>query len=223
MTDDTRSLDARLEVFPHIESCLSMTLREWLYFHNVMHRHYTRYRGRKMLKPPFDWVVLGDIIDETQPDLIIEIGSYEGATTLWIADHLEAAGIDAEVIGIDIRRPPDVDHPRISWVVGDCLDEAVFARVQELAGERRGLVIEDSDHKFHITKKILDLYNRFVAPGNYLIVEDTIVEFLQLPPFPGPLQAVREFVNENQDFAIDRTREKYILTYNPMGYLLRRQ
>src|SRR5438128_2553726 len=101
MTGAPRSRDDRLEVFPHIESCLSMTMREWLYFHNVMHRHYTRYRGRTMLKPPFDWVVLGDIIDETRPDLVIEIGSFEGGTTLWIADHLDAIGADAEVIGID--------------------------------------------------------------------------------------------------------------------------
>jgi len=198
-----------------------MTLREWLYFHNVMHRHYTHYRGRKMLKPPFDWVVLGDIIDETSPELVIEIGSYEGATTLWIADHLDAIGSDAQVIGIDITQPPAVTHPRISWVTGDCLDEAVLAQVVDLAGERRGLVIEDSDHKLHITKRILELYYRFVAPGNYLIVEDTITEFLQLPPFPGPLEAVHDFVAVHPEFAIDRTREKYILTYNPMGYLLR--
>jgi cephalosporin hydroxylase len=223
MTEHPADADARLDVFPHVENCMSMTLREWLYFHNVMHRHYTHYRGRKMLKPPFDWVVLGDIIDETRPELIIEIGSYEGATTLWMADHLDALGSDASIIGIDIRRPPDVDHPRISWVTGDCTQEAVFARAQELAGERRGLVIEDSDHKFHVTKKILELYNPFVAPGNYLIVEDTIVEFMQLPPFPGPLQAVKEFVAANPEFVVDRTREKYILTYNPMGYLLRRR
>ena len=198
-----------------------MTLREWIYFHNVMHRHYTHYRGRKMLKPPMDWVVLADIIDETSPEVVIEIGTFEGATALWMADHLDAIGSDAIVIGIDIRRPPDVDHPRISWVTGDVLDERVLERVRELAGDRRGLVIEDSDHKAHVTKKILDLYHPFVAPGNYLIVEDTIVEFLQLPPFPGPLHAVKEFVAANPQFAIDRTREKYIVTYNPMGYLLR--
>lgn len=221
LSDLTDVAHSRLDVFPHIEECLSMTLREWIYFHNVMHRHYTHYRGRKMLKPPFDWVVLGDILDETQPEVVIEIGSFEGATTLWMADHLDAIGSDAPVIGIDIRQPPNVHHPRISWVTGDCLDDAVLARVEEIAADRRGLVIEDSDHKLHVTTEILEKYHRFVAPGNYLIVEDTIVEFLQLPPFPGPLQAVKDFVAANPDFAIDRTREKYVLTYNPMGYILR--
>ena len=83
-------------------------------------------------------------------------------------------------------------------------------------------MIEDSDHKEHVTRALLDTYERFVAPGCYFIVEDTIVEALNIPPFPGPLNAVRDFVAKNNGaFAIDRSREKYLMTYNPSGYLLR--
>jgi cephalosporin hydroxylase len=61
-----------------------------------------------------------------------------------------------------------------------------------------------------------------VAPGCYFVVEDTIVEFIDMPPMPGPLKAVKEFMATRQgSFVVDRSREKYIITHNPMGHLLR--
>src|SRR5919108_2843464 len=222
-TGSTMGLD-RYNVFPNIENCLNTTLREWLYFHNVMHRHYTTYLGHKVLKPPFDWIVLGDILHDTKPAVVIEIGTFEGGTALWMAHQLELMGSSARVIGVDItdRAKRRISHPRIDWIVGDCLDPAVIAAVRERCDGQQGLVIEDSDHKYHITRGILAAYAPFVAVGSYFIVEDTIVEFLNLPPMPGPLRAVHEFVEANVGrFVIDRSREKYVLTYNPMGYLLR--
>jgi cephalosporin hydroxylase len=213
----------RYDMFPHIEDCMSMTLREWLLFHNVMHRHYTRYRGRKVLKPPFDWIVLGDIIEETAPGVIIEIGSYEGGTALWMADLVRALGLDCPIVSIDLAdRTGGLGDPGITWIHGDATDEAVLCRVRDVAGDRRGLVIEDSDHKEHVTERLLDLYHPFVAEGCYLVVEDTLCEFTGTPPFPGPLGAVKRFVARHDAFVIDRSRERYVLTYNPMGYLLRR-
>lgn len=212
----------RYDMFPHIEDCMNMTIREWLLFHNVMHRHYTRYRGRKVLKPPFDWIVLGDIIADTKPQVIIEIGSYEGGSALWMADYIANLRIDCPVISIDISdRAASVTHPGITWVKGDASTEETFARVKAIVGDRRGMVIEDSDHKEHITAKLLEMYCPLVAVGCYFLVEDTICEFTNTPPFPGPLGAVKRFVAAHDAFVTDRSREKYVLTYNPMGYLLR--
>jgi cephalosporin hydroxylase len=211
-------------MYPHFEDSLNMTLREWTYWHNVMHRHYTRYLGRKVLKPPFDWLVMQDIIQETRPSLIVEIGSYEGGFALWMAHLADNMGLDTRIIGLDVTdRPTAVQHPRIHWVIGDATSEGTRGRVNELAEGRKGLVIEDSDHKQHVTRRLLEMYHDLVAPGCYFVVEDTAGEFLSLPPFPGPLPAVREFIQEHGDqFAIDRSREKYILTYNTSGYLLRK-
>jgi len=202
---------------------MTMTIREWLYWHNVMHRHYTTYMGRKVLKNPFDWIVMQDIIQDTKPPLIIEIGSYEGGFALWMAHLCDNIGLDTKIIGVDITdRPLQVSHPRITWVIGSAEKPNTVAKIEEAIEGRKGMVIEDSDHKYHITKQILHLYKKFVAKDCYFMVEDTIVEPMALPPFPASLPAVREFIEETKgEFIIDRSREKYILTYNPMGYLLR--
>ena len=213
----------RYDMFPHIEDRLTMTSREWLMFHWTMHRHNSLYRGRHLLKTPMDLWVLRDVIAETRPEIIIEIGAFDGGSALWMADQVDIEGFDGRIIGVDITdRCTAVTHPRIQWVIGDSVASETVARVGEIARGRRGLVIEDSDHKLDTTRRILDLYAPFVAPGNYFIVEDTIVEFINMPPFPGPLQAVKEFIERTAPaFKIDRSREKYLITHNPMGYLLR--
>jgi len=213
----------RYDMFPHIEERLTMTAREWLMFHWTMHRHNSMYRGRHLLKTPMDLLVLRDIIADTRPEVVIEIGSFDGGSALWIADQLEIEKNPARVIGVDVSpRCTAVADSRIDWVIGDCTDPKVVDEVRRLAEHRRGLVIEDSDHKLETTRRILQLYESFVAVGSYFIVEDTIVEFIDMPPFPGPLAAVREFVERRSAaFRIDRSREKYLLTHNPMGYLAR--
>jgi hypothetical protein len=35
----------------------------------------------------------------------------------------------------------------------------------------------------------------------------------------GPLTVVGDFLSETSDFAVDAERERYILLYNPRGYL----
>ena len=44
-----------------------------------------------------------------------------------------------------------------------------------------------------------------------------------LPEFgPGPQEAVAEFLAHSDDFDVDHEREKFMLTFNPSGYLRRR-
>lgn len=213
----------RYDMFPHIEDRMTMTVREWIHYHWTMHRHFTKYLGKHLLKTPFDVMVLGEIIEDTRPPLILEIGSYDGGSALWMANLCDALGLETRIVSVDIAdHPGKIAHPRIAWVVGDCLAPDTQARVADAAGELRGMVIEDSDHKYHVTKGILEAYERYVARDCYFVVEDTIVEFINMPPFPGPLKAVHEFMASHQEsFVIDRSREKYIITHNPMGYLLR--
>ena len=100
--------------------------------------------------------------------------------------------------------------------------EETMKAVRQVAEGRRGMVLDDADHKLESVRKNLRGYDDLVRKDCYFVVEDTIVEFLSLPPFPGPLRAVEEFVAENPDrYVIDRSRERYILTHNPKGHLLK--
>jgi len=62
-----------------------------------------------------------------------------------------------------------------------------------------------------------------VTKGCYLVVEDTNINRHPLYPSfgPGPMEAVEEFMANNQEFETDRSREKFMLTVSPRGYLWR--
>jgi len=69
----------------------------------------------------------------------------------------------------------------------------------------------------------LRIYSTFVTKGSYLIVEDTNLNGHPVwPKFgPGPMEAVSQFLQENKDFTIDKTKEKFYMTFNPNGYLIK--
>ena len=51
--------------------------------------HKVTYKGVPAIKCPFDYTLYQMIIQEVQPDLVIEIGTNKGGSTLYIADLLE--------------------------------------------------------------------------------------------------------------------------------------
>ena len=174
-------------------------------------------------KCPLDLWIFQEIIAELRPDLIIETGTRFGGSALFMAHILDLLG-KGEVLTIDIDnsipRPP---HPRITYVHGSSVDTAL---IESLLSERRDevrLVVLDSDHsKGHVLQE-LDLLASYVSVGSYLIVEDTNIN--GHPTFPtfgeGPYEAVAEFLEAHKEFAVDETREKFLLTFNPRGYLRR--
>jgi cephalosporin hydroxylase len=89
-------------------------------------------------------------------------------------------------------------------------------------GERR-LVILDSDHsRAHVLRE-LELFAPRVPPGGYVVVEDSNANGNPvLPDFgPGPREAIEEFLAAHPEFEADRSREKFLMTFNPGGYLRR--
>jgi cephalosporin hydroxylase len=84
-------------------------------------------------------------------------------------------------------------------------------------------VVLDSDHHRDHVYKELQLYSPLVTSGCYLVVEDT--HFNGHPILsnfgPGPMEAVTDFLKTSSDFVPDARRERFLMTFNPGGYLKR--
>jgi cephalosporin hydroxylase len=84
-------------------------------------------------------------------------------------------------------------------------------------------VILDSDHSQTHVRAELQAYAPMVSLGSYLVVEDTNVNgHPVLPDFgPGPMEATQEFLISHNEFVRDPSREKFMMTFNPGGFLRR--
>jgi len=135
------------------------------------------------------------------------------------------------VIGIDISRE-ELD-PRVRkendlyFVNVDAKDAKVIDAVEAILRHRkpeRVMIVDDSEHGVDHTLAMLRLYSKYVTPGCYFVVEDTILNNGMQNAKRGegvrPIDAVRQFALENADFEIDRTPEYYYITSNPEGFLL---
>lgn len=185
----------------------------------------TFWLGVRTAKCPFDLWIYQEILWETRPDLIVECGTAWGGSALFLASVLDQLGSGA-VVTIDVATAADrPSHPRISYMSGSSTSPELAAEVRRLADSaERVMVVLDSDHTRDHVAEELRLYAPLVTPGCYLVVEDTNVNGNPvLPEFgPGPQEAVAEFLAHSDDFDVDQEREKFMLTFNPSGYLRRR-
>jgi cephalosporin hydroxylase len=205
----------------------NMKLKRWLIYHHkniVLDKCY--WMGVHALKNPLDAWIYQEIIYEVQPDVLIEIGSAEGGSTLYFAHLLDLLG-RGRVLSIDIDRTNyHVRHERIVALTGNSSSREILSRVSEFCEGKSGLVVHDGDHRKEQVLKDLRNYSKFVSLNSYFIVEDGIVDIFRPGDGIGEegewaLAAVEQFISENPDFVVDAERERYILTYNPKGFLRR--
>lgn len=186
----------------------------------------TTWLGTRVVKCPLDLWNYQEILTELRPDLIIETGTLFGGSAFFLATVCDHLGW-GRIVTIDLEeqegRPA---HPRIEYWKGSSTDPGIVERARAAAAESRTvLVILDSDHTERHVLAELRAYAGLVTPGSYLIVEDTNVNgHPVLRSYgPGPMEAVERFLAESGDFFPDQDREsKFLLTFNPKGYLRRR-
>jgi cephalosporin hydroxylase len=82
------------------------------------------------------------------------------------------------------------------------------------------VLILDSLHTRDHVQAELELYAPLVKVGSYVIVQDTGIG--RASPDPSwSSEGVRRFLEKNDAFVVDRTRERFLITNNPNGYLKR--
>ena len=207
-----------------LRASLDTTLREWVerYQREVVFEN-VRYRGVLTWKNVLDLWVYQEIIWEAGIEAVLEIGVRHGGTTLWLSDTLcSFVGDRGRVIAIDLE-PPGRELPGdVTFLQGDSVAPEIVRRARELCAGRRTLVMADGNHAAAHVLQELRLYTPLVSEGSYFIAEDGIVDVMEWTEHtPGPLVAARQFVAESDEFIIDRTREKFLLTYAPDGFLKR--
>lgn len=200
-------------------------------FHTLFHKravttfNNTYWRGVSVQKSPLDMWIYQEILNETRPDVLVEAGTYKGGSSYYFASLFDMIG-KGRIITVDIEAQPNLPvHPRITYLAGSSTSATILDKIRSLIrpGESVMVSLDSDHHKPHVLKE-LQLYSGLVSKGQYLVVEDTHFNGHPiLPNFgPGPMEAVEEFLVSAPAFSSDRSREKFMMSFNTAGYLRRR-
>jgi cephalosporin hydroxylase len=192
----------------------------------------TSWMGVPIRKCPTDLWLYQEILAELRPDVVVECGTAFGGSALYFAHLCDVLG-NGSVVTVDIDdwdvevpgytgRP---SHPRITYLRGSSVDPAMVEQVRShVADGATVMVVLDSDHRRDHVLAELRAYAPMVTPGSLLVVEDTMLNGhpVHRDFGPGPMEAVDAFLADDDRFAVEPLHEKFLVSFNPRGYLRRR-
>ncbi|MGY4627070.1 CmcI family methyltransferase [Bradyrhizobium sp. USDA 4486] len=155
------------------------------------------YKGLIHIKTPFDLALYTRLIWELQPKTIVELGSYQGGSGLWLADHMSVLCDDpGEVHSFDLHPKcihERAKHPFLTFHEADLSDVASFDENLLMRLPHPWLVIDDAHVQIF---SMFSYLNRFLVSGDYYVIED------------NPMRADREIIDglllvEQSGFLID--------------------
>ena len=190
------------------------------------------WRGVPVVKNPFDLWTTIELLQELRPIAVVETGTHLGGSALFYADMAKVLGVPTRVITVDHNPKWSIDpgDAGIVSIVGISTTPKVIAAVTDAVADARSalgeghvLVFLDSDHSEENVLAELHLYAPMVSIGSYLVVEDTNINGHPSAPGygPGPWEAVQAFLAGDDRFEVDRERERFLVSFNPGGWLKR--
>ena len=198
--------------------------------------HQSTWLGEPALQTAQDLLALQEIIYNTRPDYIVEIGLCWGGSALFYGTMMDIIG-GKGIVGVDIFMPNDLqdrikDSPiktNVHLIEGSSIENSTFDKVKEIVKTGSCMVVLDSVHSCDHVFAELNLYSKLVSPGNYLICCDTYVEDFKhidrnRPWGPGnsPRTALDKFLKNNIEFKKDlKIRNKLLISCHPDGYIKR--
>tara|TARA_A100001015_G_scaffold174433_1_gene193924 strand:+ start:162 stop:887 length:726 start_codon:yes stop_codon:yes gene_type:complete len=196
--------------------------------------------GVPIIQYPSDIVVLQELIYKQKPDVIIECGIGHGGSLILYSSILSVIKKKFKIIGVDIEIKKDnkkniLNHKlskNIKLIEGSSTNIKVIKNIKKMIGNKKNiLVILDSNHTHRHVLNELNVYKKFIKKNNYIVVLDTLIEFINkkflknklFSKGNSPHSAVKEFLKKNKEFRISKFYEnKAYMTSAYDGFLIKK-
>lgn len=192
----------------------------------------TRWLGVPIEQLPNDCWALQEIFWETKPEVVLDIGTSRGGTALFFASLLALVNPGGRVLTVDVNSAKYIAadatgsplwKDRVRFIQGSSVAPEVVATLRREAAGHSTFILLDTLHTRDYVLKELAAYADLVSVGGYIMIHDTSANGHPLgsPNEHGPWDAVHEFVQKDDRFQIDRSRNRFLVTLSPSGFLKR--
>lgn len=131
------------------------------------------YKGLINIKTPFDQALYTRLIWELQPKTILELGSFQGGSALWFADHMSVlCESPGEVHSFELNTRcihRDAKHPLLTFHQVDLLDVETLNKSLLMRLPHPWLVIDDAHVQVF---SIFSYLSHYLVSGDYYVIED---------------------------------------------------
>jgi cephalosporin hydroxylase len=211
-------------------SLVSEDYLRWYYDTGVW--NHTTFLGILCLKSVSDMWNYQEILFDLKPGLVVEFGAFNGGSALYFSTIARLIRPEALVLSVDADlsfiAPRARNDRAIRFFESSSTDPRVASEIRRLRLALPGPIfcILDSDHsKKHVLAE-LELLKDITRPGDYVVVEDGIINGHPVLPDwgEGPWEALAEYFDlYPDDYVRDETREaKFGWTFAAKGFLIRR-
>ncbi len=129
-----------------------------------------KWKNIPLFKTTYDLSIYSMILQEVKPDIIIELGSGEGGSAIWLADQANVIGLKTRVYSLDIK-VPKIKHKNVTFLNVD-LNNVKNIYNSQLFSDLQGkkIILEDA----HVNiLNVLNFFDKILNKEDYLIVEDS--------------------------------------------------
>lgn len=157
--------------------------------------------------------------DVTPEDFLVEIGTYQGMTAIFMAKLLGYMGVKNSVVSIDSfeRRERGatvkgnyeiyLDNINKYGVADQCFVISAFShQAAQIFREDIPFILIDGGHYYKAVRSDLDLYMQKLKIGGIAYLDDNIPDI-----YPGVIQAINEVIIGNKNYEV-LTNETYFIT-----------
>ena len=126
------------------------------------------WRGKPLYKSVYDFSLFPIMIWDIRPKTIIEIGSGDGNSAIWMADLCEMYEIDCHIHSMDIQKAKIRKRKTLNFLEGDSNNiEEIFSDLSIYP--HPWMIIEDA----HVNvTEVVNWFTTGTLFGDYVIVED---------------------------------------------------
>ncbi len=135
-----------------------------------------KWKGLTLMKDPMTLSVYMMILQELKPKTILEFGTFDGGSALWMEDLINSLQFECDIHTFDINQER-IKLPSYSKVKSHKLDnnkikEFVIQRSVLFENMKSPILMIEDSHENAV--EVIKSIDPFLKSGDYLIVEDTL-------------------------------------------------